>query len=307
LNPADLVLRASEGSDIMHGNDQAIGAGGHVLRARCFVALTFLAVCAAGEGVKAQTEPSAIEYRTLSWFGLLTEDAEVARSFYSDLFGWEAQRTAPGKYLLFHEGNLMGGITEIQRSEPDVDESTWLLGISVPDVRASVTEARRLGGRVLADVSEAQGLGEWAVLEDPQQAQVLLFTPEIPVGPPGGNGSWVWAEVWTRDVDASLEFYSGVVGWEGGTWDRPDGEYPVFLWEDQIRGGLVPIEEEGWVPGWAPYIGVADLRATLGRARSLGGTVLFDPAPEIDEGLVAALTDPTGVGFLVYQLPEAER
>jgi hypothetical protein len=35
--------------------------------------------------------------------------------------------------------------------------------------------------------------------------------------------------------------------------------------------------------------------------------VIFEPEPEIDEGLVAAIADPTGVGFMVYQLPEKSR
>ncbi len=56
--------------------------------------------------------------------------------------------------------------------------------------------------------------------------------------------------------------------------------------------------------GWAPYIGVADLEATLARARELGGDVLMEPAENIYEGRVAVLADPTGVSFLVIQLEE---
>ncbi len=55
-------------------------------------------------------------------------------------------------------------------------------------------------------------------------------------------------------------------------------------------------------PGWAPYIGVANLEATLARARELGGEVLLEPNQEIYAGRVAVLADPTGVAFLVVEL-----
>ena len=259
------------------------------------------------EGASTQQYATTADSSIVRWHGLLTVDAEAARTFYSGLFGWETERTAAGQYLITHDGALIGGITEIQPQNPEVNGSTWLVGISVPDTRASVARARGAGAQVFVDVASAGNLGTWAVIEDPQKAQVLLFTPKVPTGGKKGVGHWVWAELWTQDLDASFDFYSNVVGWEGGTWDRPDGEYPVFLSGGEPRAGLVPIQDGEWEPGWAPYVGIADLSATIARARELGGQVLFEPDPEIDGGLVAGLIDPTGVGFLIYQLPEDQR
>ena len=128
------------------------------------------------------------------------------------------------------------------------------------------------------------------------------MVPERPLGGIQGPGNWVWAELWTTDQEASSRFYSQVIGWKFVEVSRPDGPYPTFQSAGKARAGLVPIEKGAMEPGWAPYIGVADLEATLARARELGGKVLLEPNQEIYQGRVAALADPTGVAFLVVEL-----
>ena len=237
----------------------------------------------------AQQETSTDGPGAVRWFGLLTEDAAAARAFYADLFGWQMERTASGGYIAVHDGQPFAGITQIGRSVPEIDESTWLVGVVVSDLRASVATARRLGSRVLRDVSRAEGFAQWAVIEDPQGAQVILMVPERPLGGVEAPGNWVWAELWTTDQTASSRFYSQVIGWKYVELDRPDGAYPTFQSAGEARAGLVPIEQGAMEPGWAPYIGVADLEATLARARELGGEILLEPNQEIYGGRVAAL------------------
>jgi len=289
----------------MSGIDQPRGVRRHAVSLGSLLGLSLLAVSLCGGEISAQAAPRPTENGVVKWHALLTEDAEAATAFYSDLFGWQVERTERGKYLITHDGALIGGITEIQRPESGVDDSTWLLGITVPDVKRSVSEARRRGAKILTDASHAEGLGDWAVIEDPQGAQVLLFSPELVLGGDDGPGSWAWAELWTTEPDAAFDFYHAVIGWDGGTWDRPDGAYPVFMSGKQARAGVVDISQEEWRPGWAPYVGVVNLHATLERARQLGGQILFAPDPKVDGGLVAAIADPTGVAFLIYQLPGA--
>ena len=250
----------------------------------------------------AQQEGSSDEPGAVRWFGLLTEDAAAARTFYADLFGWKMERTSSGGYVAIRDGQPFAGITQIGRTTPEIDESTWLVGVVVSDLPESVATARRLGARVLRDVSRAEGFAQWAVIEDPQGVQVILMVPERPLGGIQAPGKWVWAELWTTDQEASSRFYSQVIGWESVELDRPDGAYPAFQSGGEARAGLVPIEKGEMEPGWAPYIGVADLEATLARARKLGGEILLEPNQEIYDGRVAVLADPTGVAFLVVEL-----
>ncbi len=250
----------------------------------------------------AQQEASADGPGAVRWFGLLTEDAAAARAFYTDLFGWQMERTSSGGYVAVHDGQPFAGITQIGRTTPEVNESTWLVGIVVSDLPESVATARRLGAQILRDVSRAEGFAQWAVIEDPQGAQVLLMVPERPLGGVRAPGNWVWAELWTTDQEASSRFYSQVIGWETVELDRPDGAYPTFQSAGEDRAGLVPIKRGEIENGWAPYLGVADLKATLVLARELGGKVLLEPNQEIHGGRVAVLADPTGVAFLVIEL-----
>ena len=213
------------------------------------------------------------------------------------------ERTSSGGYVAVHDGQPFAGITQIGRTTPEVNESTWLVGVVVSDLPESVATARRLGARVLRDVSpgrKASPNGRSSRIL--RGAQVILMVPERSLGVVQGPGNWIWAELWTTDQEASSRFYSQVIGWESVELDRPDGAYPTFQSAGEARAGLVPIEKGEMEPGWAPYIGVADLEAILARARELGGKVLLEPNEEIYAGRVAVLADPTGVGFLVVEL-----
>jgi predicted enzyme related to lactoylglutathione lyase len=243
---------------------------------------------------------------SVRWFDLLTEDAATASAFYGDLFGWDVQRQQEGRYLVIHEGELIAGISQIESTLPEISEATWLIGVVVDDLQASVDAARRLNGRVLKDVTMAENLAHWAVIEDPQGGQLLLLDPVRlrDLGAEPGPGHLVWTELWTTDVSASSRFYSDVVGWDRADREHTDGDYALFETDGEPRAGLVAIETEEIDTGWAPYIGVDDLDATLVRARELGGEVVLEPSPDLYDGLVAVVVDPTGVGFLIYQFPE---
>lgn len=243
---------------------------------------------------------------SVRWFDLLTEDAAAASTFYRDLFDWELQLQSSGNYVVIHDGELIAGISQIERTLPEVDEATWLIGVVVEDLSASVAAARRRGGEVLQDVTMAEELANWAVVEDPQGGQLLLLDPIRlpPLVYEPGPGHLVWTELWTTDIEGASGFYSDVVGWDRGDMEHPDGAYPLFEVAGEPRAGLVPIETEEIDTGWAPFIGVIDLPETLARARELGGEVLLEPSPDIYDGLVAVVADPTGVGFLLYQFPE---
>lgn len=236
------------------------------------------------------------------WFDLLTEDVESAAPFYERLFGWVTEPVEDGNRLIRRNGGLIGGITRIARDVPESDESTWLVGFEVADLPAAVAAARRLGATIHEDVTDAPGLANWAVVEDPQGAQVLLLDPQTSLGGQTGAGAWAWAEIWTSDPPASMNFYSEVIGWQPAAADG--NGYVVFLSASEPRAGVVEIDQGQAHTGWAPYIGVENLAATLERARELGGSVLLEPTTEVHDGRVAAIADPTGVAFLIYQLDE---
>ncbi len=234
-------------------------------------------------------------------YDLLTEKASRVSEFYAGLFGWEMERTATGNLAARLSGKTVAGINEIENTAPDVDESTWLVGIEVADLEGALGAVEKLGGKVF-DRGEAEGAGRWAIIEDPQGAQLGLIESERELTTATGPGTFVWAELWTDDTGAAARFYGAVVGYERSAVDRSGADYAVFLAQGQAQAGLVAIGNGQLEPGWAVYIGVENLAEIIARAVKLGGRVLLEPSPEVSQGRVAVLEDPAGVDFFVYQI-----
>jgi hypothetical protein len=248
----------------------------------------------------------AQEAGRLGWVELLTHDARAAAQFYGGLFGWTLDRHIEGKYRLRADGDLVGGITQISRGEAGVDESAWLLGILVADVDDAVDAAVAAGGSVVRERGRTTQGAVWAVIADAQDAELLIYAGGDTIAPTPRPGHWAWAELWTTDPAAAASFYGAVAGWTLQELDHPDGTYPAFMAGDELRAGMVEITGERVNPGWAPYVSVTNVAATVKRAKELGGTVLLEPTDDIYAGRVAIIQDPTGVGFLVYEIEVAE-
>ncbi|MCH9646596.1 MAG: VOC family protein [Deltaproteobacteria bacterium] len=240
------------------------------------------------------------------WFDLLTKDPEVAKTFYGELFGWSFQSTQNGNWTALNGGEPLASINRIDDSETGVEGAFWLAVAVVKDLEASVEAARRLGGTLHEEITEVPGFGSFAVISDPQGAPLALADPDESIGGPKGEGRWVWAELWTDDVTAATRFYGEVLGFEASTMASPFGDYPVFVHRGEPRTGLVAIEDEQARPGWAPYVGVADVPATVKNCRALGGAVLLEPSDELANGRIALLADPTDGAFFIYELAEDE-
>jgi hypothetical protein len=240
---------------------------------------------------------------------LLTEKAVTAAAFYGELFGWDVEKVREDSYAIHHQGRLIASVSKIDSADPGVNESFWLVGIAVADLDKAVNAASRLGGEVREPVRAVEGYGRFAVIADPQGAPVMLIEPgSKPIGGTTGPGSWVWAELWTDDVDAAADFYAKVIGYGQSKVERNGENYRVFKFGEEIRAGLVkiPTELENLEPGWAPYIGVESLTKTMVRVRELGGRVIFASEDNPVRGAVALIADPAGAVLFVHQIGSAK-
>ena len=240
---------------------------------------------------------------------LLTEKAVTAAAFYGELFGWDVEKVREDSYAIHHQGRLIASISKIDSADPGVNESFWLVGIAVADLDKAVNAASRLGGEVREPVRAVEGYGRFAVIADPQGAPVMLIEPgSKPIGGTTGPGSWVWAELWTDDVDAAADFYAKVIGYEQSKVERNGENYHVFKFGEEIRAGLVkiPTELENLEPGWAPYIGVESLTKTMVRVRELGGRVIFASEDNPVRGAVALIAGPAGAVLFVHEIGSAK-
>jgi len=236
---------------------------------------------------------------------LLTDDADAASTFYGDLFGWDMERAKDGGYAVRHKGRMVAGISPLQQAKEDIEESFWLVGLSVDSLDRALDAARQGGGKIFNDAERVSDYGRFAVIADRQQAPLMLVEPGIkPIGGTSGHGSWVWPELWTNDIEDAAAFYAMVLGVSRDQLDRGGESYDVLTSQGKPRAGIVTIPEEyeNVKPGWAPYVAVSDLAAAVQKVKRLGGSVVFSTTEHPAEGAVALVKDPTGAVLFLYQI-----
>jgi predicted enzyme related to lactoylglutathione lyase len=236
---------------------------------------------------------------------LISDDAQGASEFYAALFGWDMEQAKDGGFAVWHKGRMIAGISPLRESTEDVEESFWLVGLAVQDIDAALQAAEKARGKIYEKAQRVSDYGKFAVVADRQKAPVLLIEPGIkPLGRSKGHGSWVWAELWTDDVEDAIAFYRDVVGVAHDTTDRGGETYHLFSSHEKPRAGIVkiPPELERVEPGWAPYVAVTDLGATLGKVKELGGRVVFGQTEHPADASVALIMDPSGAVLFLYQI-----
>jgi predicted enzyme related to lactoylglutathione lyase len=236
---------------------------------------------------------------------LISDDAEAASEFYAAIFGWDMEQAKDGGFAVRHKGRMIAGISPLDKSDGEVEESFWLVGITVEDIDASLRSAKKGNAKIYEDAHRVSEYGRFAVIADRQKAPVLLIEPGVkPLGRGKDHGSWVWAELWTNDVEDAVVFYADVVGVDHETTDRSGEDYHLFSSQNKPRTGIIeiPPELEMVEPGWAPYVAVSDLGATLGKVKELGGRVVFGEIEHPADASVALILDPSGAALFLYQI-----
>ena len=114
-------------------------------------------------------------------------------------------------------------------------------------------------------------------------------------------GDWarpvVHWEIVARDADRQAAFYRELFNWEIG--GGPIMQIPPVLGGPEPGpGGHI---RRGDRPGVVLYVQVRDLRASLGRAVQLGGTLVTEPFDVPDGPTLAAVDDPEGNPLVLVQ------
>jgi predicted enzyme related to lactoylglutathione lyase len=113
-------------------------------------------------------------------------------------------------------------------------------------------------------------------------------------------GTFTWEELTTTDLDAALDFYGNVFGFEYSEQELEDGgTYALLYAGDTMIGGA--FEVAGQPPAWSSYVSVEDVEASVAAAVELGATVHHDPFDVMDIGRMAVLEDPTGAIIQPWQ------
>ena len=243
------------------------------------------------------------------WNDLVTQDLEVARRFYGELFGWTfEQTTAPTgqPYLLARSGRIfVAGMVAVNSPSKNVVLSRWLPYVSVSDVDASIARATAGGATVLIGARDLS-LGRVAVIEDKEGAVLGLARSRI--GDPddtttaAGPGRVVWTELLANDPATASQFYQTVIGVTTHTIERHGGSYMLLSERATDRAGILKNPSDDAAPVWLTYFGVEDPVSAAARVEALGGKVILPPSPQLRDGTMAVVTDPTGALFALQKV-----
>lgn len=153
---------------------------------------------------------------TPCWADVLLDDVEAGRRFYGGLFGW----TFPARTLPepggADEARLDGGrVAALVRKSDGRLPTTWTVYFATPHVAATLAKVRAAGGRPVSGPVSVDGFGVAATAADPGGAVFGLWQPGSHTGFDRRieAGSFLWAEVHTRQTAAVDTFYAQVFGY----------------------------------------------------------------------------------------------
>lgn len=118
-----------------------------------------------------------------------------------------------------------------------------------------------------------------------------------PVGAPA------WIDLMSSDVDAAVEFYGAVFGWEADPADPEHGGYRNFRVNGNLVAGVMSPPDGGDGPGdvWSVYLRTDDAAVSLDSAVEAGASVIV-PATAVGElGSFGFFIDPVGAAIGVWQ------
>jgi len=236
------------------------------------------------------------------WHELVSTDVEKAKSFYTELLGWEINVWKPGEfdYQMIHaNGQDHGGFFPLEESGVP---SHWIAHVQVEDVDEAIARTEKLGGKVQMGPLDVPEVGRFAAIRDPQGGVISAYKPETEG--PTSEGTFVWDEFLADDVEAAKRFYSEVFGWTARDVDMGGNEYTLFQRPGGVdTAGLMkkPVEAAKAPPHWCTYLGTDDVDATVEKAGKLGGMTYAGPLDVPTIGRLAVLGDPTGAVFGVFK------
>jgi len=242
------------------------------------------------------------------WADLVTDDVLTAQKFYTALFGWKFYDY--GGYLIGrNDDRPMCGMFQRPRPADPSAKPRWFGYISVANVERAKEAVTKAGGRVLAAPQKISKRGEQAVFADAEGALfgVVKSSASDPEDFLADPGDWIWIQLLSRDARKAAEFYRSVGGYTiiDNTAPNKLSDY-VLTSEGYARATVSTIrtDDQRMRPTWLLFVRVKNVGESVALTKQLGGKVWIEPKPELFEGKVAVIADPTGGAIGIMEWPE---
>ncbi len=243
------------------------------------------------------------------WADLVTDDVPAALNFYRRMFGWTFQDM--GGYLIgANEDRPLCGMFQRPRPKDQAVQPRWFGYFSVANVGAAERAITKAGGKVLAAPKKFPKRGEQAIFADPEGALfgVVKSSSGDPQDFKPDPGDWIWIQMLSRDGARAADFYRKAGGYEivENTAGNRLSDY-VLTSGGYARATIrtIPKAQDQVTPNWLLFVRVKSVSDSVAKAVDLGGKVLLAPKPDLLQGTVAVVADPTGAAIGLLEWSEA--
>lgn len=247
---------------------------------------------------------------TPCWVDVATTDAEAAREFYGQLFGWEFDIGGPesGNYTnCLLRGHRVAGLMELT---PEMKSGgvppVWTTYLKTEDVEDTAARIIAAGGQLMLPPMDAMDYGRMTVGIDTTGAAIGFWQPGTHQGAGLANepNAFAWNELQTTDVEAAKTFYAAVAGWQSELMPGDPPPYYVANIGGEPVAGIMDMAQ--LAPGspsfFLTYFNVVDCDTAVARVSELGGSVRV-PKVESPQGPFGVVVDPFGAAFAVVSDP----
>ncbi|QTD99172.1 VOC family protein [Streptomyces cyanogenus] len=224
------------------------------------------------------------------WVDAQLPDVEAGKRFYGELFEWTFEAAYGSSVWARKDGALVASLA------PKTDgrmPTVWTVSFATSDAEALGRRITAAGGQVVMAPFPVGDLGTAALAADPEGAVFGLWQPgtHTGFGRRREPGTFVWAELYTRDTAAANAFYGGLFH---------DALFGTGAEPDFGRADVTDVFPAEMPPHFLVHFRVADLTDALGAVQRLGGRVQAPPF-ETSYGRVAVVTDNQGASFALLQ------
>lgn len=236
---------------------------------------------------------------TPCWIDVTVPDVDLAREFYSGLFGWDIPEGSPqsrGYCVASLGGKIVAGIGPLAGPI----EPAWNTYLAAQDADLAAAKVSSAGGRLVMGPVDVMDRGRFAVAADTSGAVFGIWQGRVRTGIERANepGSLIWNEQMSQDFEGSKAFYHAVFGYEYGDLSTDDYKYASLDVDGRRVAGIGELGNLPWpaFSGWTSYFSVTDPDATMALAVDLGGTIVAE-ARATPFGRIGSVTDNQGAIF----------
>ena len=243
------------------------------------------------------------------WADVTVPDVDAGAAFYSELFGWTADKApqpGAGGYTMFSKDGKYVAAASPPAPGTEGIPPHWTVYLASDDADATAGKIRDAGGQVLMDPFDVFDSGRMTIAVDPTGAAFGVWQAGTHIGAQLRRepGTMNWSECQTKDPGAARAFYEQVFGYEveeaqmGG----PD-PYILLKLNGEPAAGVIRIGADwGDVPSnWSVVFEVDDTDAAVAKVQELGGRALMEPMDLPEVGRFAVVADKWGAAFQVIK------